>query len=143
MKFEITSTPGYNTPRDEYGQHSTELLFALSGYRGTFVWRLSTGLTPLGPCPSMDDFGPICMGVNLSRAMGMGVSAHSELTLATAHEEGYRIHESCEYREGRACVCDYARSSDKEFIVAFACEGIPGVQKELHKLYVEHYGEEP
>jgi hypothetical protein len=91
----------------------------------------------------MDDYGPLCMGVNLSHPTGMGVSAHSELTTETAHEEEWRIHESCEYREGRACVCNYSRADDKEFTVAFACEGIPGVQRELHKLYVEHYGEEP
>lgn len=136
MQFTITSTPGYNTD-------PTELIFALSGNRGTFVWCLATGLAPLGPCPSMDDYGPLCMGVNLSHPMGMGVSAHSELTAETAHEEDYNIHDSCEYRGGRACVCDYTRASDKELIKAFACEGIPGVQKELHKLYVEHYGEEP
>lgn len=142
MRFEILSTPGYNTPRDAHGQHPTELLFCLHGEAGSLVWRLSTGIGPTGPCPSIDDSGPLCYGVNLSTPSGRSLTAHSELTERNADAEDYLIHDSCEYRGGRACVCDYSTGLTKKLIQAFACEGIPGVERELRSTYIEHYGVE-
>lgn len=138
--FKITSTPGYNKT---HGQHPTELVFLLSGPHGVIQWRFSTGLSPLGNWPSADTYGPLCMDCNLSPPQGMGVASHSELTEANAHEEDYNITEGCEYLEGRTCVCDYSRAIDSDLTSAFACEGIPGVERILTKIYTEHYGEAP
>lgn len=140
MRFEITSTPGYN--RKEFGQHPTELNFLLHGEEGTLVWRLSTGISPKGHYPSMDSHGPLLEGVNLSSPMSFGLVTHSELTDKNADAVDYNINDKCEYRNGRACVCDYSRASTPEITQAFACEGIPGVERELRKVYLEHYGVE-
>lgn len=139
MRFEITSTPGWN---NESGQHSTELLFCLHGDEGSLIWHLAVGMSPMGQWPSQDPHGPLLYKVNLHSPMSMGLHAHSELTSANADSETYLIHDACEYREGRACVCDYSQSMTTELDQAFACEGIPGVERELRKVYLEHYGVE-
>jgi len=94
----------------------------------------------MGPWPSMDPDSNMLAGVNIARPMGMGFVAHSELNERTAHEEDYTMNDSCEFLEGRPCVCDYQYSLDNQFTQAFACEGFSGVERILTEHYVRHYG---
>jgi hypothetical protein len=137
-EFRITSQKGWNTEKN--GQHSTEIHFALLGEHGAMVWQLSTGIAPEGKWPSSNRDGPLLHGVNLGSPMGMGLFAHAELNEKTATETEYSINDSCEYLDGRACVCNYARYVDKDLMQAFACEGFDGVRAVLEKEYKEHYG---
>jgi hypothetical protein len=138
MTFTVTTFPGWNTPN---GQHSVELVMALKGAKGAMVWRLALGISPIGYWPSVDTSGPSLYRVNLSSPYDMGLTAHSELSLDNASEEDYKISETCEYLEGRACCCDY-----QQFITGLmsilAAEGFAGIERELRKRYAEHYGEE-
>lgn len=140
MRFDIRTYKGYNVK--EHGQHSTELVLSVTGEEGAMVWRLSTGLGPTGPWPSPDTSGPLLYGVNLSPPMGMGVAAHSELTPHNASEESYKISDSCEFLNGRACVCDYSKGLDEDLMKAFACDGFEGAERRLTELYIDHYGKD-
>ena len=138
-EFRILTYPGYNVAGN--GQHGTELVMAVVGSRGALVWRLNTGIRPVGPYPSHNLDSVLLEGVNFSSPMSMGIAAHSELDTTTASEADYKIHDNCEFLGGRACVCDYQEYSTKEPMIAFACEGFDGVRKVLERKYLEHYGE--
>lgn len=139
-EFRIGTYPGYNEPGK--GQHSTEIYCALIGSEGAIVWRLSTGIAPIGPYRSQDEDANLLEGVNKSYPNSMGIAAHSELTSRTAAAEDHMITDKCEFLSGRACVCDYQEFITKEPTRAFACEGFDGVRKVLEKKYLEHYGKE-
>jgi hypothetical protein len=138
-KFNVTTLPGYNIAGR--GQHSVELVMSLTGSKGVFVWRLALGIGPIGPYPSHNPDYNIMYGVNINPPCDMGLSAHSELSIENASEEDYRIHDSCEYLEGRACCCDYSQALTG-LMPVFACEGFSGVERVLRERYAEHYGEE-
>lgn len=140
-EFRILTYPGYNIAGQ--GQHSVELVMALIGSEGAMVWRLALGIAPEGRYPSSSDHSRLLYGVNFHTPTDMGLSAHTELTEKTMHEEDNTITSSCEFLEGRACVCDYSTGlAGKELLPAFACEGFAGVQKILETKYREHYGKE-
>ena len=136
LKFDIRTMSGYNTK--EHGQHPTEITMGVVGTSGAIVWRFSTGVTPSGPYGRPE----LLTGANLREPSAMGLSAHSEMTLANCAEDN-PITDGCEYLEGRACVCTYwTGMKDKELMMAFACEGFAGVEKILTTIYKEHYNEE-
>lgn len=139
-EFRTGTYPGYNKPGK--GQHGTEIYFALIGSEGAIVWRLNTGIAPIGPYRSQDEDANLLYGVNQSYPLSRGIAAHSELTSRTATAEDHMITDKCEFLSGRACVCDYQEYSTKEPMMAFACEGFDGVRKVLEKKYREHYGKE-
>lgn len=139
-EFRTGTYPGYNKP--DNGQHGTEIYFALIGSEGAMVWRLNTGIAPIGQYRSQDEHAPLLEGVNKSYPRSTGIAAHSELTSRTATAEDYMITDKCEFLSGRACVCDYQTFISKEPMMAFACEGFDGVRKVLEKKYLEHYGKE-
>jgi hypothetical protein len=137
--FTITSTPGYNTERD---QHSVELNFALKGTRGVLVWQLALGIVPLGFRANGTETGRILYDVNLAPPSDMGCGAHTELDEHSASDTESAIHENCEYLDGRACVGTYwTGQAGSELFPALATEGIEGVRRVLEQKYLEHYGE--
>lgn len=138
MKFSVTTYPGYNQPGN--GQHPTELIMAVTGKEGACVWRLATGLSPVGSYPSQNPDGPLLYGANVSPPHGMGFCAHSELNERTMHDNESSTSGSCDFLEGRACVCEYSYALDKHFSTAFACEGFTGVERLLREEYTKLYG---
>ncbi|QWY83497.1 hypothetical protein [Rhizobium phage RHph_X2_28B] len=144
-EFRVRTYNGYN--KEKYGQHPTELVFSVTGSEGAMVWRLSTGITPkTGPYTSggsKERNLEALYNVNINGPTDMGLCAHSELNERTVHDDS-PISESCEFLEGRACVCDYQTGlAGKELFPAFACEGFDGVKKILEQKYREHYGKDP
>jgi hypothetical protein len=140
MKFAVTTYPGWNEAGK--GQHSTELVCSVTGTEGAMVWRLSTGMIPAGPYPSNDKYSNLLEKVNKTFPSSMGLAAHSELSMKNASTSNYSITDSCEFLEGRACVCDLSRNLTSDFTQAFACEGFEGVRKLLETEYIAHYGKD-
>lgn len=137
--IKVLSFRGYNDHK--IGQHPTELAFYIRGPRGAVAWVFPTGIAPTGKYPSLDVNGPLLDRVNISFPSKGSISAHEELTLSNASTEEVNLNSSCEYLEGRACVCCYSTTLDPRVIKRFACEGIPGVEEELKVIYSEVYGE--
>lgn len=141
-EFRTLTYPGWNKPG--IGQHSVELCFALIGEQGAIVWRLALGIAPIGVYPTRGGSHNITAlyNINTSEPCDMGLSAHSELNERTMHDDSLTGTDSCEFLQGRACVCDmYTGLAGAELMPAFACEGFDGVRKILERKYLEHYGE--
>lgn len=143
LKFETRTYPGYNTKQN--GRHPTELVMAVIGDRGAMVWRMATGVTPIGYHTSSFDRSHSYTLYHFegSEPSDMGLCAHSELNERTMRDTESSVTASCEWFEGRACVCDfYTGLAGEELFPAFAAEGFDGVKRVLTRYYREYYGKE-
>lgn len=141
MKFDIRTYNGWNS---KDGRHSVELVMAVIGTEGAMVWRLALGITPLGHFNYTTEPNITSLyNVYTSSPHDMGLAAHSELNERTMHDSESFVTDSCEFLEGRACVCDYHTGlAGSRLLPAFACEGFDGVRKVLEEEYTKHYGKD-
>lgn len=139
-KLDVRTYPGWNTKE---GRHSVELVMAIIGESGAMVWRLAIGLTPIGHYSPRDSNVAFLYNVDPSGFCDMGIAAHSELTIENSSDSDNHITDNCEFLSGRACCCDYSTAITDKLAGVFACEGFVGVERELTKRYINHYGREP
>jgi len=142
MKFETRTYNGWN---DKDGRHPVELVMAVIGIEGAMVWRLALGIYPTGPRYTHTSEHNITSiyKVLVGPPTDMGLTAHSELNGRTKHDTESPTNDSCEFLEGRACVCDYYTGlAGSRLLPAFACEGFDGVRKVLETEYAKHYGKD-